>query len=133
MELRRRNTGAITPKPRLQSVNVIVGSEPPGFHPYISITPGLFEVEELTFEILLSEHAEEAKLGIARVSCPELEALRAKYGADLPVNHWQEQLLKGMIARVERGRPFQAGTSLNSAKDLTRPLRMSTAVFDGDI
>ena len=113
-------------------MNVIVGSKTPGYSPYISERSGLYEHDQLTFQVKLSEREEEAKIGIAHVNCPELEALRAKFGADPPANHWQEHLLQGMIDRVEHGKPFENGSDLNAARDLTRPLRMPVLEFDGD-
>ena len=116
-------------RPVLQTLNIIVGSEEPDFGlsdfglPEIP-RARLFEIEELTFRICLSERDDEADLGIAEISCPELEALKAKFGADPPFNQWQEKLLKNMIERTEKGIPLPDGTNLHSAKLLTRPLRM---------
>ena len=107
----------------------MVGSETPRYQPYDNERAGLYEQDQLTFKIQLSERIEEAEKGIAHVTCLELEALKAKFGADPPVNHWQEQLLQGMVNRVEQGIPFVDGTDLNSAKDLTRPLRMPRLEF----
>ena len=124
MEAKRKSEGSIVPQPRLRSVNVIVGSEKPRYQPYDNERAGLYEQDQLTFEIQISDRKEEAERGIALVKCPELEALKAKFGADPPVNHWQDQLLHGMNNRVEHGIPFVDGTDLNAAKVLTSPLRM---------
>ena len=129
MESKRKNEGCIIPQPRLQSVNVIVGSEKPRYQLYDNERAGLYEQDQLTFEIQISDRLEEAERGIASVKCPEFEALKAKFGAYPPVNHWQEKLLQGMKKRVEDGIPFVDGTDLYAAKDLTRPLRMPFVDF----
>lgn len=111
-------------------MTVIVGSQNPKFEPYNEERSGLYEDEEIQFALRLCERDEDAKKGFARVTCPELEALKAKFGANPPVNHWQERLLQGMIDRVESGVPLEKGSNLNSAKDLTRPLEIPVEFDD---
>lgn len=132
LELQRKIAEMTISRPPLQSVTIRVGTQVPLHEPYAPGNAGLYELEEITFEIRLCEREEDANQGLARVVCLELEALKAKYGAEPPVNHWQKRLLQGMIDRVERGVPMQPGTNLHSARDLTRPLRMPVEV-DGDI
>ena len=132
LELQRKHAETTISRPQLQSVTVFVGPQVPNYEPYDPGNEGLYEHEEISFEMRLCERDEDANQGLARVVCLELEALKAKFGTEPPFNHWQERLLQGMIDRVERGVPMQPGTNLYSARDLTRPLRMPVEV-DGDM
>ena len=129
----RRRKEMVVSRPQLRSINVFVGPQVPLYKPFDPENAGLYEKEELTFELRLCERDEEANSGLFRATCPELEALKAKFGAEPPVNHWQERLLQGMIDRVEHGIPLERGTNLYSAKDLTRPLNMPAIDFDDSI
>lgn len=110
VRIRRQTEYHLIPDARLHSLDVIVGS-----FRHASDNSLLESYrhrrhwvdwekrEQQKFEIRLSERDDESRAGIANVRCVELEALRARFGVGVPLNHWQEIQLKAVTSRALSG------------------------------
>lgn len=87
--------------PRLRSLDVIAGSERPPQH--VGLEYRWEQRERQKFEIRLSERDDELPIGLATVKCTELEALKAKIGAQSSMNRWQEMQMQAVLHRAEHG------------------------------
>ena len=96
----RARRGHSFTKPRLRSLDLIVGSESPvsnaGLHDQ--------QVDQQRFTFDLSERDDEARLGIANVKCTELEGLLSKLSSGSPLwNHQQELVMNIATERARKG------------------------------
>ena len=98
LNFRVREGHSIT-KPRLKSLDLIVGSFRPDSDPGLQSLP----VDQQRFTFDLSDRDDEASLGIANVKCVELEALLSKLPSPSTWNHQQELIVKVAKERARKG------------------------------
>ena len=121
--------------PRLRAVDVNVGSVRHVSHLSLednSSGPSWADWEkreQQKFEIRLSERDDEAKAGIATVKCVELEALRARLGHGIPLNHYQEVQLEVVTDRALNGPASERRPSFVMDPEMVRPTNLP---FPGD-
>ena len=96
----RARRGHSLTKPRLRSLDLIVGSK----SSVSNASSHDQQVDQQRFTFDLSEHDEEAHLGIANVKCTELEGLLSKLSSSTPLwNHQQELVMKIATERARKG------------------------------
>jgi hypothetical protein len=129
---RRQTESHIIPDARLRSLDVIVGSFRHLYNNDLAQSQrarecwsGWEEREQQKFEIRLSERDDESKADIATVQCVELEALRARLGVDVPLNHWQEIQLKEVTSRALHGSALERHTDFVLDPEMVRPMNLS--------
>ena len=96
----RAHRGHSLPKPRLRSLDLIVGSK-------VSVSNTSshdHQVDQQRFTFDLSERDDEARLGIANVKCTELEGLLSKLSSSSALwNHQQELVMNIATERARKG------------------------------
>lgn len=94
----------LVPRPRLRSLEINAGSFRFGHQSATSLDWARYERrEQQTFQVLRSEHDDEAEAGIASVKCTQVEELLAKYGTGPVSMSIQARLLEEARERAENG------------------------------
>ena len=100
IQISRVRGGHCITTPRLRSLDLIAGSKRPVLAP--NFPDWQTEQQRFTFDI--SDRDDEARLGIAKVSCTELEALLSKLSAAGPLwTHQQELIINIANERARKG------------------------------
>ena len=112
----RARRGHSLTKPRLRSLDLIVGSKSSVSN--ASLHDQQVDQQRFTFD--LSERDDEARLGIANVKCTELEGLLSKLSLLHPIwNHQQELVMKIATERARKGPHIQMPSVMDS--EMVRP------------
>lgn len=111
-------------QPSLRSVSLYINAERNGNTFRQTPNHGIYESLPLILQVRLSENQDEASRGIANVTCPNLEALRARFGTRPLESRHQEKLLKSLTKRVENGAAIPNDLNLDTAQELLRPMEM---------
>ena len=112
----RARRGHILTKPRLRSLDLIVGSRSSVSN--ASLFDQQANQQRFTFD--LSERDDEACLGIANVKCTELEGLLSKQSSSSPLwNHQQELIMKIATERARKGPHIKMPSVMDS--EMVRP------------
>ena len=92
--------GHSTTTPRLRSLDLIAGSKIP-----VSISIlRMWQIDKQRFTFEISDRDDEARLGIAKVKCTEVEALLSKLSSAGPLwTHQQELIMKVANERARKG------------------------------
>lgn len=78
--------------------------------------------EQQHFQIKLSERDDEALLGVAKVTCFELEALKKKLSSTGDFrNHFQKELMSAVVDRAHKGSLVGRPSYIIMDRELMRP------------
>lgn len=110
-------------EPRLRSLDLVLGS---GSAQFVPEEPGLRTGLCLTFAIDISPDAELARRDVAKVYCPEFEALKRIYGShegkNLCLKNWtQRQYYENLGSITETGESKHPDWCQRSRPEVSRP------------
>lgn len=100
IHISRVQEGHAITKPRIRSFDLIVGSK----RPVLDSSPAQWQTEQQRFTFDISDRDDEARLGVAKVSCTAVEALLSKLSLADPLwTHQQELIIKIANERARKG------------------------------